>query len=83
MRTEINKFQRTFTITHEPGAFINGYTYDGEVFYIEVPERQRRKGIAKQLLIEAEKTVDTEKLIFTSPISKEGEQMIEWYKERK
>lgn len=81
MQTTIDKYNETFWIK-DGDAYINGYTYDGEVFMVFVPAGRRRQGVAKRLILAAEKLMSEygHKLSFTKPISPEGKAMLAWYK---
>ena len=81
MQTVVNEFEQTYTIT-DGEAYVMGYIYDGEVFYIFVPVSQRRQGIAKKLLQSAAKLVRErtgKELCFTRAISDEGKALVEWW----
>lgn len=82
---EIDKFNQTFYIKHGCGAYVNGHTsWGGEIFFVFVPPQYRRKGIAKLLLKRAfELLRDDFSCVtpgITSPTSKEGTKLIEWFK---
>lgn len=81
MNVTIDKYSETFWV-HDGEAFVNGYTSDGEIFFIKVPKEHRRQGVAKRLLAKAEEVLrgyGHARLKFTSATSPEGRALLAWY----